>query len=57
LGDGYRTLESVTVHDEIGELCIRDGLSGRLVRDEQGTVVSVERITPWGRVIGKEEEW
>jgi len=58
LADGCRTLDVVTMGVMVGDLVIRYGLSARIVREsEGGAVKEVERIRPWGNLIGREEEW
>jgi hypothetical protein len=58
LANGCRTLDTVTMSKEIGNLLIKDGLSVRVVRERLGgEVKQLRSVRAWGNIIGREEEW
>ncbi|KAG6855981.1 hypothetical protein H0H87_008694 [Tephrocybe sp. NHM501043] len=59
LANGCRTLETVNFCSSIGDLLMRGGVSGVIIREtEGGFVKEVKRINAsWGNMVGREEDW
>ncbi|KAG6816864.1 hypothetical protein H0H93_007678 [Arthromyces matolae] len=57
LASGCSTLERVTFGYTFGTLLTMGGVSGRVIRGEDGEVKEVQRVAAWANGIGKEEDW